>query len=64
MTNEEQVNKMVAQIEEVDVIDVLVNNVGIIKRIPMCEMSAKELREVIDVDLNVPFIIAKTPATR
>ena len=36
VTNEEQVNAMVAQIEkEVGVIDILVNNAGIIKRIPM-----------------------------
>lgn len=41
VTNEEQVNAMVAQIEkEVGVIDILVNNAGIIKRIPMHEMSA------------------------
>lgn len=60
VTNEEQVNAMVAQIEkEVGVIDILVNNAGIIKRIPMIEMSAAEFREVIDVDLNAPFIVAK-----
>ncbi|MCI5904678.1 MAG: gluconate 5-dehydrogenase [Oscillospiraceae bacterium] len=60
VTNEEQVNAMVAQIEkEVGVIDILVNNAGIIKRIPMCEMSAAEFRQVIDVDLNAPFIVAK-----
>ena len=57
VTNEEQVNAMVAQIEkEVGVIDILVNNAGIIKRIPMHEMSAAEFRQVIDVDLNAPFI--------
>ena len=51
---------MVAQIEkEVGVIDILVNNAGIIKRIPMHEMSAAEFRQVIDVDLNAPFIVSK-----
>ena len=40
-------------------IDILVNNAGIIKRIPMCEMSAAEFRQVIDVDLNAPFIVSK-----
>ena len=36
VTNEEQVEAMVAQIEkEVGTIDILVNNAGIIKRIPM-----------------------------
>ena len=50
----------VAKIEkEVGVIDSLVNNAGIIKRIPMCEMSAAEFRQVIDVDLNAPFIVSK-----
>ena len=32
---------------------------GIIRRIPMIEMSAAEFRKVIDVDLNAPFICAK-----
>lgn len=60
VTNETAVQAMVAQIEkEVGVIDILVNNAGIIKRIPMCEMSAEEFRQVIDVDLNAPFIVAK-----
>lgn len=60
VTNEEQVAEMIARIEkEVGVIDILVNNAGIIKRIPMCEMTAAEFRQVIDVDLNAPFIMAK-----
>ena len=60
VTNEEQVNAMVAQIEqEVGPINILVNNAGIIKRIPMHEMTAAEFRQVIDIDLNGPFIMAK-----
>ena len=60
VTNEDAVNAMVAQIEnEVGVVDILVNNAGIIKRIPMIEMSAKDFRQVIDVDLNAPFIVSK-----
>ncbi|MFI3282677.1 MAG: gluconate 5-dehydrogenase [Rikenellaceae bacterium] len=60
VTNEEQVNAMVAQIaEEVGSVDILFNNAGIIKRIPMHEMSAAEFRQVIDIDLNGPFIVAK-----
>ena len=59
VTNEEQVNELVKKVEEeVGVIDILVNNAGIIKRIPMCDMSA-EFRQVIDVDLNAPFIVSK-----
>lgn len=60
VTDEDAVNALVATVEkEVGVIDILVNNAGIIKRIPMCEMSAAEFRQVIDVDLNAPFIMAK-----
>ncbi|MBR3037038.1 MAG: gluconate 5-dehydrogenase [Lachnospiraceae bacterium] len=60
VTDEEQVQAMVAKInEEVGPIDILVNNAGIIKRIPMVEMEAKDFRAVIDVDLNAPFIVSK-----
>jgi gluconate 5-dehydrogenase len=60
VTNEDQINAMVAQVEkEVGVIDILVNNAGIIKRIPMIKMTAAEFRQVIDIDLNGPFIVAK-----
>ena len=60
VTDEDAVTAMVAQIEkEVGNIDILVNNAGIIKRIPMHEMKAEEFRQVIDVDLNAPFICAK-----
>jgi gluconate 5-dehydrogenase len=61
VTNEQQVKALVAQIEkEVGVIDILVNNAGIIKRIPMIDMSAEDFRQVIDIDLNGPFIMSKT----
>ncbi len=60
VTNEEAVNELVAKIEaEVGSIDILVNNAGIIKRIPMHEMTAAEFRQVIDIDLNGPFIVSK-----
>ena len=60
VTNEEQVNATAAEIiSEFGKIDILVNNAGIIKRIPMCDMTAAEFRQVIDVDLNAPFICAK-----
>ena len=45
--------------QDLGAIDILVNNAGIIKRIPMIEMKASEFRQVIDVDLNAPFIVAK-----
>lgn len=60
VTDEDAVNALVAQIEkEVGVIDILVNNAGIIKRIPMIEMSTKDFRQVIDIDLTGPFIVSK-----
>ena len=60
VTDEKAVNAFVKAVEkEVGVIAILVNNAGIIKRIPMCDMSADEFRQVIDVDLNAPFIVSK-----
>ena len=60
VTDETQVTKMIAQIEEdLGSVDILVNNAGIIKRIPMTEMSVDEFKEVIDIDLVGPFIMAK-----
>ena len=60
VTNENAVSATVALIEkEVGIVNILVNNAGIIKRIPMTEMSAADFRQVIDVDLNAPFIVAK-----
>ena len=60
VTDEAQVKNMVADIEkELGVIDILVNNAGIIKRIPMEDMSVEDFREVVDIDLNAPFIVSK-----
>ncbi|WP_026653248.1 gluconate 5-dehydrogenase [Butyrivibrio proteoclasticus] len=60
VTNEEQVQKFVADVKDkVGSIDILVNNAGIIKRIPMHEMTLKEWNQVIDVDLTGPFVCSK-----
>ena len=60
VTDEEQVKAMVADInKELGVIDILVNNAGIIKRIPMTEMSVEDFRQIVDIDLNAPFIVSK-----
>jgi gluconate 5-dehydrogenase len=60
VTNEEQVKAFVAQVEkEVGPIDILDNNAGIIKRIPMTEMEVQDWRLVIDIDLTGPFICSK-----
>ena len=52
-------NLINSAIEQFGKVDILVNNAGIIKRIPMCEMTAEQFRQVIDVDLNAPFIVSK-----
>ena len=60
VTKEDEVAQMVAQIEQdLGTIDILVNNAGIIKRIPMIEMESSDFRQVIDIDLVAPFIMAK-----
>lgn len=60
VTDELKVHSVVSQIEkEIGSIDILINNAGIIKRVPMHEMAAEDFRKVIDIDLNAPFIMAK-----
>lgn len=60
VTDEAAVNNLISKIKkEVGSIDILVNNAGIIKRIPMIDMSATDFRQVVDVDLTAPFIMAK-----
>ena len=60
VTEEEQVQELIRKIEkDLGPINILVNNAGIIKRIPMHEMKAEEFRQAIDVDLNAPFIVSK-----
>ena len=59
-TDEQAVKQMISDIKrDVGDIDILVNNAGIIKRVPMIEMSVEDFRQVVDVDLNAPFIMAK-----
>lgn len=60
VTDESAVTDFIKNVEkEFGTVDILVNNAGIIKRIPMHEMSAAEFRQVIDIDLNGPFIVSK-----
>ena len=60
VTSEAQVKEFIKKIEsEVAPIDILVNNAGIIKRIPFLEMEAKDFTDVVDVDLNGPFIMSR-----
>src|SRR5512133_307782 len=63
VTDEDAVKTHIERItREVGVIDIVVNNGGVIKRIPALEMCAAEFREVIDIDLNGPFIMSKAVA--
>ncbi|ADE53252.1 gluconate 5-dehydrogenase [Coraliomargarita akajimensis] len=60
VTSEADVDKGVSQIEkEVGPIDILVNNAGIIKRVPILDMPVEDYKQVIDVDLVAPLIVAK-----
>lgn len=60
VTNEDQVNALVKDIEEkFGGVDILANNAGIIKRIPMIEMTKQQWDQVINVDLTGPFICSK-----
>ncbi|MFT3738732.1 MAG: gluconate 5-dehydrogenase [Breznakibacter sp.] len=63
VTNEADVDKGISQIEkDLGVIDILVNNAGIIKRIPILDMPVGDFKQVIDVDLVAPLIVAKRVA--
>ncbi|MDR2423251.1 MAG: gluconate 5-dehydrogenase [Prevotellaceae bacterium] len=63
VSDENAVRKMIAQInKELGKVDILINNAGIIKRIPALEMSVEDFRRVIDVDLTGAFIVAKAVA--
>ena len=63
VTDEAQVDEGISKIEdEVGEIEILVNNAGIIKRIPILDMPVEDFAQVIDVDLIAPFIVAKRVA--
>lgn len=60
VTDEDKVKEHVEKIEnDIGPIDILINNAGIIKRVPLEDMEVDEYRRVIDVDLVGPFIMAK-----
>ncbi|WP_299670406.1 gluconate 5-dehydrogenase [uncultured Polaribacter sp.] len=60
VADEAQVITAIQKIEsEVGVIDILINNAGIIKRTPLAEMEVADFKQVIDIDLVSPFIVSK-----
>jgi gluconate 5-dehydrogenase len=57
---ESEVIAAISKIEsEVGPIDILINNAGIIKRIPLIDMEVTDFKEVVDIDLVSPFIVSK-----
>lgn len=60
VTNDIDAEQNVDTIErEIGPIDILINNAGMIKRVPLHEMETSDFRKVIDVDLVGPFIMSK-----
>jgi gluconate 5-dehydrogenase len=65
VTNEQAIVNAIDTIErEAGAIDILINNAGIIKRIPATDMTAADFRAVLDVDLTAPFIVAREVGKR
>ncbi len=63
VTDEAAVDAGISKIEEdVGAIDILINNAGIIKRVPILDMPVSDFEQVIDVDLIAPFIVGKRVA--
>jgi len=60
VNDEIEVDHGVSSIEkEVGGIDILINNAGIIRRSSILSMEVSQFREVIDINLVAPFIVAK-----
>lgn len=65
VTQEDDVEAAIATIElEQGPIDILFNNAGIIKRIPLLEMEVADFSQVIETDLTAVFIVSKAVAKR
>ncbi|WP_178991451.1 gluconate 5-dehydrogenase [Winogradskyella schleiferi] len=60
VADENDVKINISKIEnEVGIIDILVDNAGIIKRTPLAEMEVEDFKQVLDIDLVSPFIVSK-----
>ncbi|MCP4367792.1 MAG: gluconate 5-dehydrogenase [Deltaproteobacteria bacterium] len=63
--DEEQVDAAISEIEmEVGIIDILINNAGIIKRSPILDMPISEFQQVLDINLVSPLIVSKRVVKR
>lgn len=60
ITDEERVKELFTYIENNSKhVDILLNNAGVINRVPMTEMEASDFRRILDTDLTGAFITAK-----
>ncbi|SEL84200.1 gluconate 5-dehydrogenase [Parapedobacter koreensis] len=60
VTDEQQVRKAVADIESsIGAIHILVNNAGIIKRVPTEDLEEPDWNAVIQTNLTAPFLLSK-----
>ncbi|MDR3260766.1 MAG: gluconate 5-dehydrogenase [Tannerella sp.] len=60
VSREEEVDKGITAIEkEVGEINILINNAGIIKRIPILDMAVSDFKQVLDVNLVSSLIVSK-----
>jgi gluconate 5-dehydrogenase len=60
VTDVKDVDKGISLIEiNIGPVDILVNNAGIIKRIPILDMTIDDYKQILDVDLVAPLILAK-----
>ena len=60
VSNEKDVDQGISRIEnEIGPVDILINNAGIIKRVPILDMPISDYRQVIDIDLVGPLIVSK-----
>jgi len=65
VTNEKEVVAALDLIEqEVGPVHILVNNAGIIRRVPIVDMPVEEYELVLKVDLTGPFVMGKNVAKR